>query len=91
MKLAVGISIGMIILVEIGVPALARCFSNDPSVIDAAVLNLRIEIIGQIFYAGFLTYHALMTGAGHTTMVMISSFTNCILVRVVLAALFNHF
>lgn len=91
MKLAVGISICMIILVEIGAPSLARCFSNDPAVIDAAVLNLRIEIIGQIFYAGFLTYHALMTGAGHTTMVMISSFTNCILVRVVLAALFNHF
>lgn len=91
MKLAVLISVVMIVIVEIGAPTLAGCFSNEPAVIDAAVLNLRIEIIGQIFYAGFLTYHALMTGAGHTTMVMISSFTNCILVRVVLAALFNHF
>lgn len=91
MKLAVLISIVMIVFVELFAPALAGCFSKEPTVIEAAVLNLRIEIIGQIFYAGFLTYHALMTGAGHTTMVMLSSFTNCILVRVVLAALFNHF
>ncbi|MDO4295868.1 MAG: MATE family efflux transporter [bacterium] len=90
MKLALLISVGMILFVEFAAPALAGCFSDEAAVIDAAVLNLRIEMIGQIFYACFLSYHALMTGAGHTTMVMISSFTNCILVRVVLAALFNR-
>lgn len=82
---------GMVImLIEICAPWLASLFTKDPAVISAAVMNLRIEIIGQIFYAIFLNYHSLMTGAGHTVYVFMSSFVNCILVRIVLAAVFNH-
>ena len=55
------------------------------------MLNLRIEIFGQIFYAIFMVYHALAIGAGHSTFAMLSSFCNCILVRVVLAFTLDHF
>lgn len=54
------------------------------------MLNLRIEILGQIFYAVFMVYHALAIGAGHSTFAMLSSFANCIVFRVVLSLLFNH-
>lgn len=80
----------VILVIEISAPWLASLFTNDPAVISAAVMNLRIEIIGQIFYAMFLNYHSLMTGAGHTVYVFMSSFVNCILVRIVLAGIFNH-
>ena len=41
----------VILVIEISAPWLASLFTNDPAVISAAVMNLRIEIIGQIFYA----------------------------------------
>lgn len=69
---------------------MAAVFTNEAAVRDAAVLNLRIEILGQIFYAVFMVYHALAIGAGHSTFAMLSSFANCIVFRVVLSLLFNH-
>lgn len=80
----------VILVIEISAPWLVSLFTKDPNVVSAAVMNLRIEIIGQIFYAMFLNYHSLMTGAGHTMYVFMSSFVNCILVRIVLAGIFNH-
>ena len=50
-----------------------------------------IEILGQVFYASFMVYNALPMGAGNTVFVLASSLLNCIVVRVVLAVLFNHF
>ena len=90
MKIAVATALVLTIFVEITAPFLAAFFTNDPAVLDAAVLNLRIEMIGQLFYAMFLTYHGLMTGAGHTLIVMFSSFVNCILVRVILVVLLEQ-
>jgi len=90
MKVAVCISILMIGVVELTAPFLSRAFTSDPDVIEASVLNLRIEIIGQIFYAMFPVYNALAIGAGHTLFTMGSSFVNCILFRVILSVLFNH-
>ena len=55
-----------------------------------AVQNLRIEILGQIFYASFMVYNALPMGAGHTMFALASSLLNCIVVRVVLAVILNH-
>lgn len=55
-----------------------------------AVQNLRIEMIGQIFYAIFMIYHGFALGAGHTWFVLLSSFVNCILVRVVLVILLDQ-
>ena len=68
----------MIVLVELFAPQMAAVFTNEAAVRDAAVLNLRIEILGQIFYAVFMVYHALAIGAGHSTFAMLSSFANCI-------------
>jgi putative MATE family efflux protein len=95
LRTAMGITVCMalciICVVEIFAPQLVSLFTSDPEDAAAAVMNLRIEIIGQLFYASFLVYHALAVGAGHTIFVLISSFTNCILVRLVLAFTLNHF
>ena len=91
MKITVGMSIIIILLVELFTPQLAAIFTSDPAVSSAAVMNLKIEIIGQLFYAIFFVYHSLAIGAGHTIFAMASSFVNCIIFRVVLAIIFNHF
>ena len=89
MKLSVVISAVLVILVELTAPLLARIFTSDPEVIRIAALNMRIEIVGQMFYAIFLIYHAMMIGAGDTWMVLLSSFVNCIPFRIILCVLFN--
>ena len=89
MKLSVLISAVLVLLVELAAPLLARIFTNDPEVIRIAALNMRIEILGQMFYAVFLIYHAMMIGAGDTWMALVSSFINCILFRIILCAIFN--
>ena len=89
MKMALIVSLATIVLVESAGPFLAGIFTDDPAVIANAVLNMRIEIIGQIFYAIFLIYHAMMIGAGHSVFAMMSSFTNCIIFRVILAVSFE--
>lgn len=76
-------------LIEPFAPFAVSLFTPDVQVARIAVLNLRIEIFSELFYAVFLIYHSLMTGAGHTWWVMASSFTNCILVRIILAIWFN--
>ena len=91
MKITVAMSLAIIALVELLAPQLAGLFTSDENVRLAAVQNLRIEIVGQVFYAVFMVYHALAIGAGHTAFAMASSFVNCIVFRVVLAAAFNHF
>jgi putative MATE family efflux protein len=78
----IGISVGF-------APGLAGLFTDDPQVIRYAALNLRIEMISELWYAIFMIYHSLMTGAGHTRTVLFSSFTNCILVRVPLSIILN--
>jgi putative MATE family efflux protein len=91
MKITVGISVVLIVVVELLAPTLAGLFTSDPAVIAVAAVNLRIEIISQLFYAVFFIYHALAIGAGHSIFAMFSSFVNCILVRAVLAVAFNHY
>ncbi len=91
MKITVLMAVIMILIVELFAPQLVAVFTGDPTVQEAAIRNLRIEIIGQIFYAIFFVYHALAIGAGHTLFAMSSSFVNCILFRVVLAITLNHF
>lgn len=91
LKINIIISITIIIIVEIFSPWLVSMFTMDSIVETYAVLNLRIEIIGQLFYAGFLTYHALMAGAGQTMYVFGSSFVNCILFRVVLVVILEKY
>ena len=89
MKITIIMSIITIAAVELWSPQMAGIFSDEPAVIDAAVTNMRIEIVGQIFYAIFMVYHSLAIGAGHSIFAMISSFVNCILARVVLALIFD--
>lgn len=91
MKLAAASATVMTLLIELTAPLLIGIFTPDPEVIAAGALNLRIEVLGQVFYAIFISYHALMIGAGHTWCVFGSSFANCILFRVVLAVSFEHF
>ena len=90
MKITLLMSFVSIVSVELLSPQMAMIFSDNQNVIDAAVLNMRIEIIGQIFYAIFMVYHSLAIGAGHSIFAMVSSFVNCILVRVILAFLFDY-
>ena len=90
MKITVTMSIISMVCVELFAPFMARIFTDEPLVIQAAVTNMRIEILGQIFYAIFMIYHSLAIGAGHSVFAMISSFVNCILVRVVLAFLLEY-
>lgn len=80
----------LIVFVEVFAPVLVAIFTKDPEVSQVSVLNIRIEIIGQLFYAIFLVYHCFAIGAGHTMFALGSSFVNCILVRVVLVVLLNR-
>ena len=91
MRLALCMAAVIIVVVELFVPVFVSAFTSDPEAAHYAVLNLRVEIVGQIFYAIFLVYHALMLGAGDTWWVFLSSFANCIVFRVVLSILFEHF
>lgn len=89
MRITIAMSIVLIALVELFAPQMVSIFTQDADTAEAAVKNLRIEIIGQVFYASFLVYHALAIGAGHTWYVFFSSFSNCILFRLVLAIILN--
>ncbi len=91
MKLTCAAALVMIVAVEAGAPVFAGFFTGDLEAVDVAALNLRIEIIGQIFYAVFMIYHGFAIGAGHTWFVLLSSFVNCILVRVVLVVILENF
>ena len=91
MKITLGMAAVFIILCEILAPVLVSFFTPDPQVQHWAAINLRIEIIGQLFYAGFFTYNTLATGCGDTMFVMWNSFVNCIIFRLILAIIFNHF
>lgn len=87
LKITSSIAFFCIVLVEITAPLLVAPFIDQASVATHAINNLRIEIIAQVFYAGFLSYHALAIAAKHTFFVMGNSFLNCIVVRLVLAVL----
>lgn len=89
MKMALCMAVVIILVVELLAPVLVGVFTDDVQAIHYAALNLRIEIIGQIFYAIFLVYHALMLGAGDTWWVFFSSFANCIVFRVILSVTFE--
>jgi hypothetical protein len=65
MRMAVGIAAIIVVILEITAPWLSGLFIDDPAVIRVATLNLRIEIVAELFYASFLIYHSLMVGAGH--------------------------
>lgn len=58
MKITCAMAAAMIVLVELFAPQMAAVFTNEAAVRDAAVLNLRIEILGQIFYAVFMVPRA---------------------------------
>lgn len=90
MKITMLASMVLIVAVEAGAPLLVRLFTREADVAAVAVQNLRIEMIGQIFYAIFMIYHGFALGAGHTWFVLLSSFVNCILVRVVLVILLDQ-
>ena len=89
MKVTLLMATALILLSELFAPYLVTIFTPDPEVQRWAAVNLRIEIIGQWFYAGFFTYNTLATGCGDTVFVMWNSFVNCIIFRLVLAVLFN--
>ena len=91
MKVTLIMATVLIAISQVFAPALVCIFTPDPEVQRWAVINLRIEIIGQWFYAGFMTYNTLGTGCGDTMFVMWNSFVNCIVFRLVLAIVFNHF
>ena len=93
---AIGITLGvtllLVILVELTAPQLVAIFTpDDPVTQQYAAVNLRIDILGQLFFAIFMIYHGLAVGVGHTWFVFFSSFCNCILARLFFALTFNHF
>lgn len=91
MRMALCMAAVIIVAVELFAPVFVGVFTDDPMAIRYAALNLRVEILGQVFYAIFLVYHALMLGAGDTWWVFLSSFANCIVFRVILSVTFEHF
>ena len=91
MKLSLCMAAVIIVLAEVLAPWLVMIFTPDPDVQAWAVINLRIEIVCQLFYAGMFTYNTLATGSGHTVFIMWNSFLNCIVVRLVLAVVLEHF
>jgi len=90
MAITVGMALSSIVLVRSFAPELVAIFTDQPETAAAAVRNLRIEILGQVFYAVLLIYHSLALVAGHTWFVLISSFANCIPVRLVVSILLER-
>ena len=90
MKITLGMAACFIVICEILAPVLVSFFTPAAEVQHWAAINLRIEIIGQLFYAAFFTYNTLATGCGDTMFVMWNSFVNCIIFRLVLAIIFNR-
>ena len=90
MRISLGVAAVLIVLIEIFAPQILSVFHPDPVTMEIALTNLRIEILGQIFYASFMVYNALPLGAGHTLFALGSSLLNCIVVRVVMAVILNH-
>ena len=90
MRISIGVTAVIIVLVELFAPQLLAIFHPDEATMAIALQNLRIEILGQIFYASFMVYNALPLGAGHTMFALGSSLLNCIVVRVVLAVVLNN-
>lgn len=85
LKTTVIMALIIIAIVEVTAPFIVSFFNKDPLIAQHAVTNIRIEIIAQLFYAGFLSYNVLATACGDTLFVMANSFLNCIVVRLVLA------
>ena len=85
LRITVIMAVAIIAIVEVTAPVIVSFFNKDPIIGNFAVTNIRIEIIAQIFYAGFLSYNVLATACGDTMFVMANSFLNCIVVRLVLA------
>lgn len=90
LKITVMIATVSIVVTQIFAPNLVMIFIDDMEVANHAIVNLKIEIIAQIFYAGFYTFNILATGSGHTMFVMANSFLNCIVVRLLLAILLEN-
>lgn len=91
MRFSLGVTAVLILLIELFAPQILAIFHPDQVTMDIALENLRIEILGQIFYASFMVYNALPMGAGHTLFALGSSLLNCIVVRVVLALILDHY
>lgn len=91
MRFSLGATAVLILLIELFAPQILTIFHPDQMTMGIALENLRIEILGQIFYASFMVYNALPMGAGHTLFALGSSLLNCIVVRVVLALILDHF
>ena len=89
MRISIGVTLVIILIVELFAPELLAVFHPDEATMAIALKNLRIEILGQVFYASFMVYNALPLGAGHTMFALGSSLLNCIVVRVVLALILN--
>ncbi len=91
MRFSLGVTAVLILLIQLLAPQILAIFHPDQVTMDIALENLRIEILGQIFYASFMVYNALPMGAGHTLFALGSSLLNCIVVRVVLALILDHY
>ena len=90
MKISLALAAAIIVVAEILAPQLAMIFTPDPAVQHWAVINLRIEIVCQLFYARMFSYNTLGTGSGHTVFIMWNSFLNCIVVRLLLAVVLEY-
>ena len=91
LKIVLVMAAVIILVAEVFAPGLAALFNPNLEVQHWTVLNLRIEIICQIFYAAMFGYNTLATGSGRTVFIMWNSFLNCIVVRLVLALVLDHF
>ncbi len=91
LKITLAIAGVFIVICEVLAPQLVSIFIDEAQVATHAITNLRIEIIAQLFYAGFYSFNVLATGSGHTFFVMANSFLNCIVVRLILAVILESF
>lgn len=89
--ITVGVTLVLVVVVELTAPDLVSIFTPDATTRHYAVINLRIDVLGQLFFAVFMVYHGLAVGVGNTWFVFFSSFCNCILARLILAITLNHF
>ena len=84
------VSLILFVLAQLLAGPMISIFTSEPEVIRIGTEHLKIESICFMFYALFLSYNAMATGAGHTIFIFFNSFMNCIVVRVVLVIILDR-
>ncbi len=80
----------MVIIIQLVPEFFIRIFNQDPEVIEYGVQYLRIVTFSYFAFAGMTAYNALVMGVGNSTLSLIGSILDGVVLRLSLACLFVY-